>query len=97
MYLKRPLGPVAVTLPDGTQLNRSDLPSPNTTRWVASRKALVVKAVENGLMSEEEACDTYGLSKEELESWRNAVSEFGVRALKTTALQRFRQTEIRSD
>ncbi len=97
MYLKRPQGPVAVTLPDGTQLNRSDLPSPNTSRWVASRKALVVKAVEGSLISEEEACETYNLSPEELDSWRSAVSEYGVSALKTTALQRFRQIELRSD
>ncbi|MCY4335836.1 MAG: DUF1153 domain-containing protein, partial [Litoreibacter sp.] len=81
MYVKRPQGPVAVTLPDGTQLNRSDLPSPKTSRWVASRKALVVKAVEHGLITDEEACETYSLSTEELESWRNAVSEFGVCAV----------------
>ena len=86
-----------MTLPDGTQLNRSDLPSPNTTRWVASRKALVVQAVEYELLTQDEACKTYNLSSEELESWRNALSEFGVSALKTTALQRFRQTEMRSD
>ncbi|MEM7471088.1 MAG: DUF1153 domain-containing protein [Pseudomonadota bacterium] len=97
MYLKRPQGPVTVALPDGTQLNRSDLPSPHTSRWVASRKALVVRAVENGLLSAEEACETYNLSSEELASWCSAVSEFGVGALKTTALQRFRQTELSSD
>lgn len=90
MYLKRPSGPRVVTLKDGSTLSRADLPSVNTTRWVASRKAVVVKAVEAQLLDFNEACDMYALSEEELESWRLAVSEFGESALKTTALQRYR-------
>ncbi len=90
MYLKRAAGPGIVTLTDGTKLSRSDLPGINTTRWVASRKALVVKAVEAELISTDEACDMYALSTEELDSWRGAVAEFGENALKTTALQKFR-------
>lgn len=90
MYLKRPPGPRVVTLADGTSLSRADLPSVSTSRWVASRKALVVKAVEAELIDATEACDLYGLSVEELDSWRAAVSDFGEGALKTTALQRFR-------
>ncbi len=38
MYLKRVDGPRAVTLPDGKVMTRADLPPPDTTRWVASRK-----------------------------------------------------------
>lgn len=90
MYLKRSTGPRMVTLPDGSTLTRSDLPSPNTSRWVASRKAAVVRAVQAELVTEKEACAMYGLSEEELESWCSAVSEYGVNALKTTALQKFR-------
>lgn len=97
MYIKRPSGPHMVTLPDGTHLSRSDLPSAKTTRWVASRKAAVVRAVDAGLVNAQEACDMYGLSEEELDSWRSAVAEFGVGALKTTALQRFRQVERKVD
>ncbi len=97
MYLKRPTGPRMVTLADGTRLSRADLPSPKTSRWVASRKAAVVRAVDAGLIDNEEACEMYGLSEEELDSWRSAVAEFGVGALKTTALQRFRQVERKSD
>ena len=93
MYLKRTAGPRLVTLPDGSTLTRADLPSPTTTRWVASRKAAVVRAVQAGLMEPEEACEMYSLSEEELDSWCMAVSEFGVGALKTTSLQRFRQLE----
>lgn len=97
MYLKRPSGPRMITLPDGTHLTRADLPSPNTSRWVASRKAAVVRAVDGGLIDAEEACKMYGLSDEELDSWRVAVAEFGVSALKTTALQRFRQVDRKND
>ena len=97
MYIKRPAGPRMVTLADGTHLSRADLPSPKTTRWVASRKAAVVRAVDAGLIETEEACEMYGLSEEELDSWRSAVAEFGVGALKTTALQRFRQVERKFD
>jgi len=90
MYIRKIQGPHTVTLPDGTNMTRSDLPSPNTTRWVASRKAAVVRAVMYGLLSAEEAIRTYSLSEEELESWRKAVARHGERALKATAIQQFR-------
>ena len=45
MYVRRVDGKRQVTLPDGSILTRADLPSPETRRWVASRKATVVRAV----------------------------------------------------
>lgn len=90
MYIRRIKGPQAVTLPDGSILTRADLPGADTSRWVASRKAVVVRAVDHGLISAEEAVATWDLSDEELDQWRRAVAEHGVGALKTTALQRFR-------
>ncbi len=91
MYLKKTRGPAAVHLPDGSVLTRSDLPEPQTRRWVASRKAAVVKAVRHGLLNEEEAREIYALSEEELASWTDAVSQHGEVALKTTRLQHYRQ------
>ena len=91
MYLKKVDGPRAVTLPDGQVMTRADLPDPRTRRWVASRKAAVVRAVECGLISRDEALKTYGLSGEELDSWTQAVAVHGEGALKATALQRYRQ------
>ncbi len=90
MYIRKIQGPHTVTLPDGNTMTRSDLPSPKTTRWVASRKAAVVRAVDHGLMNAEEAIRTYSLSDEELEAWREAVARHGEKALKTTALQQYR-------
>ncbi|MEQ3626355.1 MAG: DUF1153 domain-containing protein [Celeribacter sp.] len=90
MFLKKVDGPRAVTLPDGSVMTLADLPPPDTRRWVASRKASVVRAVSHDLISAEFACRRYGLSEEELESWRRAVQRHGEQALKATSLQRFR-------
>lgn len=91
MYLKKVDGPRAITLPDGSILTRADLPPAQTHRWVASRKALVVKAVAFGLMSMSEALKTYGLSEEEFNSWTKAIHSHGEAALKATSVQKYRQ------
>lgn len=91
MYLKKINGPRAVTLADGSVMTRADLPDVNTRRWVASRKAAVVRAISAGLISSDEAVDIYQLSKEELNSWHVAVEQHGEVALKATAIQRYRQ------
>ena len=91
MYLKKVDGPRAITLPDGTVLTRADLPPPTTRRWVASRKAAVVRGVLYGLLTQPEALERYSLSEEEFIAWVRAVSDHGEDALKATALQRYRQ------
>ncbi len=91
MYIRRERGPVFVTLPDGSKLTRSDLPPPSTKRWVARRKAVVVAAVDAGLLAPSEACEMYRLSDEELEIWRSAVRNHGAAALRVTSIQRYRQ------
>ena len=91
MYVKKTKGPNFVTLPNGRKMTRSELPPPDTKRWVASRKASVVLAVQAGLVSSGEVCDMYDLSKEELESWQGAVKSHGIKALKVTKLQNYRQ------
>lgn len=91
MYLKKVDGPRQVTLPDGSILSRADLPPDQTRRWVASRKAIVVKAVINGLISEAEALERYALSDEEFQMWRRAVETHGEKALRVTSIQKYRQ------
>jgi len=90
MYIRKVEGPRTVTLPDGTTMSRADLPDVTTRRWVASRKAAVVRGVTYGLISREEAMEMYGLSDDEYASWENAVSQHGEVALKATALQKYR-------
>ena len=91
MFLKKVEGRRAVTLRDGTVFSQADLPPQNTRRWVASRKALVVMAVSSGLLRRDEALEIYALTEEEYHEWETAVARHGVDALKTTALQRYRQ------
>ncbi|WP_106359047.1 CtrA inhibitor SciP [Yoonia maritima] len=91
MYLRKVEGPRSVTLPDGSVMTRADLPSEQTRRWVASRKAAVVRAVAAGLILRKEALERYGLSDEEFAEWENAVAHHGEGALKATALQHYRQ------
>jgi len=91
MYLRKVEGPRTVTLPDGSVMSRADLPSPNTRRWVARRKAAVVKGVVSGLIPLDEALLRYGLSREEFAEWRQAVETHGEAALKATTVQKYRQ------
>ena len=63
---------------------------PNTTRWVASRKAAVVAAVHSGEISLEEACRRYQLSVEEFSAWDRAFKTYGVYGLQATCVQRYR-------
>ena len=91
MYLRKIEGPRAVTLPDGTVMTRADLPPKQTRRWVASRKAAVVRAVKSGLLEREKALELYSLSDPEFSEWERAVDTYGEAALKTTSLQKYRQ------
>lgn len=92
MYLKKIDGPRAVTLPNGSIMTRADLPPPETRRWVASRKAAVVRAVRYGLLTEAQAMERYALSSEELAEWLKAMTSHGEEALKATLIQRFRES-----
>ena len=91
MFIKKAKGPLFVLLKDGRRMSRADLPPAGTRRWVASRKALVVHAVEAGLLAPEEACEIYSLSEEELSDWRSRAVQHGEKALKATAVQKYRQ------
>lgn len=72
---------------------REDLPPPRTQRWVASRKAAVVAAVDAGAISAAAVCTRYDLSEEELEEWRRSMEQHGPAALLVTKLQHFRNTQ----
>lgn len=69
------------------------LPPPTTQRWVKSRKIAVIKAIDNGVLTDEQACQRYSLTMEELESWKQALNRHGPGALRTTHLNRYRRAE----
>ena len=68
-----------------------DLPPPDTKRWVARRKAVIVDAVRSGAISLEEACRRYELSVEEFAAWQRAIEAHGVAGLRVTRLQIYRE------
>ena len=80
----------AVIGPEGSVLRTQDLPPPGTKRWVIRRKAEVVAAVRGGLLSLDEACNRYTLSVEEFLSWQRAIDRYGVRGLRATRIQEYR-------
>jgi len=93
VFLKKVDGPRAVTLSNGTVMTRADLPPAVTRRWVASRKAAVVRGVLYGLLTQSEALRRYGLSEEEFLGWVGAVAEHGEEALKATAVKKYRLSQ----
>ena len=73
--------------PKGAPLTMADLPSPDTRRWVAHRKAEIVAAVSGGLLSLDDACSRYSLSLQEFLAWRRSMDLHGVAGLRTTYLK----------
>jgi hypothetical protein len=69
----------------------SELPPVTTTRWVTRRKAAVVAAVREGVLTLEEACRRYTLSVEEFTSWQRLVDRHGLPGLRATRIQEYRQ------
>jgi hypothetical protein len=67
-----------------------DLPPRGTTRWVIRRKAQVVSAVRSGRISLDDACEIYGLTSAEFQSWQSQIDRYGVKGLRVTRLQDYR-------
>lgn len=76
--------------PDGRHITLADLPAPGIQRWVTRRKAEVVAAVHGGLLSADDACRRYELSKEEFDGWERLYERHGVKGLRATRLQNYR-------
>lgn len=89
MFVRKTIGPRTAILPDGTILSLADLPT-GIERWVARRKALVVQAIEHGLLTRQEAVDRYALTDEELSGWITAAGRYGSGGLKVKEIRRIR-------
>ena len=81
---KRVIGPL------GESLTLENLPATNTPRWTPRRKAEVVAAIAGGLLSFDEACQRYSLSTEEFRSWQRAMDHTGMKGLRVTRMQDYR-------
>jgi len=73
----------------------AELPPADVKRWTIRRKAAVVTAVANGVLSREEACRRYQLSEEEFLSWQQAFERHGLAGLRSTRLQHYRSAGSR--
>ena len=80
----------SVVGPNGKTVSLSSLPESNTTRWVTSRKAQLISAINGGLLTVEEASARYRLTLDELAEWRASFERHGSRGLKATLVQQFR-------
>jgi Protein of unknown function (DUF1153) len=81
--------------PLGERLTLDKLPRPGTRRWVIRRKAEIVYAVGGGLLTREEAIKRYDISEDEFEAWRHSVERHGLRGLRCTRIQLYRDREKR--
>ena len=90
---ERPGRSSGVIGPAGQPLTVDNLPPRDTVRWVIRRKAEVVTAVRNGLIGPDDACERYGLSVEEFLNWERLVNAYGLRGLRATRTQKYRQSE----
>lgn len=82
---------MSVSGPNGQPLTLEDLPAPGIKRWVTRRKAEVVAAVKGGLLTEEHACERYGLSEEEFSGWLRLYASHGSKGLRATRIQQYRR------
>ncbi len=83
--------------PAGRPITMADLPPPGTKRWVMRRKAEVVAGVRAGLISLEDACERYKLSDEEFLSWQRLIEDYGMRGLRATRIQKYRNRRQTSE
>ncbi len=77
---------------NGATLTPSDLPPSNTVRWTIARKVNVVRAIDAGMITEDDAATRYKLSAEELAGWKEAIEKTGPQALRVTHLHEYRHT-----
>lgn len=85
----------AVVGPLGYPITRDTLPSPDTARWNARRKAELLLAIRADLISLREAVSLYKLSAEEIAGWLTLFERHGLDGLKTTRAQTYRQGRAR--
>lgn len=90
MIENQDIRPAQVIGPLGEPLTIADLPSPSTKRWVMRRKAEVVAAVNGGLLTIDEVLERYGLTLEEFASWQRAMDRSGMKGLRVTRIQKYR-------
>ncbi|HVX90938.1 MAG TPA: DUF1153 domain-containing protein [Candidatus Paceibacterota bacterium] len=73
---------------NGNVITVADLPKPNTRRWTANRKAIVISAVRNGVITLEQVLARYSMTEREFRIWEQGFKSDGATGLKVTHYQR---------
>lgn len=71
----------------GNVITVADLPPGKTTRWTPNKKAIVVRAVRNGLIPLQNVLERYQMNEIEFKFWENGLQESGITGLKITKFQ----------
>ena len=77
----------------GNVITFMDLPSPETVRWTANKKFIVVRAVRGNLISLEDALKRYHMTEREFLIWEQGLKDDGVTGLMVTRFQRRRRAK----
>ena len=72
----------------GNVVTIADLPAATQRRWTPNRKAVVVSAVQNGIISLEAVLSRYDMTEQEFRLWEAALREPGAHGLKSTQYSR---------
>ena len=75
------------------KITLDDLPATNT-RWVKSRKLLVIQAIQQKLITQDQAIEKYNLSQEELFSWIRSFKSHGADSLRVTHTNEYRDADF---
>lgn len=81
--------------PDGEILTLENLPSMDQ-RWTARRKAIVLAAINGGLLSMQDACSRYDMTVEEFAVWQRNIDDHGLGGLRTTRSQEQRREALKN-
>lgn len=73
----------------GETLTAQDLPKGNM-RWTVRRKVDLLNAITAGVITAAEARNRYGISEEELASWRSSYGRHGTLGLRVSHLKEYR-------
>ena len=91
------MGNPSSALARGSNSASADLPSADVKRWSTLRKAAIVSAIRASLIGEREACQLYGISIGELNSWKTMLDRHGTDGLRTTRVQHYRGSRNSTD
>ena len=86
--------PIVHDLQGNLITSEADLPPADTVRWVANKKAILVRAVRAGIISREAALERYNMEEKELAIWEKEFATYGANGLMATKIQTRRKDDV---